>query len=622
MIVLGYNGFLQGYPAKFGAGHDSAAALVVDGEVVAACEEERFNREKHSGRFPRLAIDYCLKEAGLKNISQVDLITYYWSYPLMFRQEMLTQNATNMNVLERMGTWTVLRTMQAFNKLAGYKDDKSQVAFEQQMGVKLGEDRWSVVPHHLCHAASAFYDSPFDEALCVTLDAAGESSSSVVATARGTQMEVQHEVLIPNSLGYLYLFITDFLGFQVLSDEYKVMGLAPYGDRSRYRDYFRSLISLNDDGTYEVDQGLMVQLMVTLDRDGVFIFPPSLTAALGSPRKQGEPIEQRHMDVAAGLQDALEHAVLHSLGHLRQSTGLRNLCMAGGVALNCTMNGVIARSGIFDHVWVHPAAHDAGTSVGAALYGYHNLRNQPRHFQKRKDRYLGPGHPRAALDDALREFDDRITHSTPQQLTTEVATALSQGKVVGFYQGRMEWGPRALGNRSILADPRRDDMKDIVNHAVKLREGFRPFAPATLAETAADWFDLTGLDGSPFMLFTVPVHPDKRAAIPAVTHVDGSARVQTVTAEDNPRFHALIKEFGNITGVPVLLNTSFNVKGEPIVNTPADAIRCFLGTMIDMLVLEDVVVQKRPEVAEALAAERGARTEDTGRVKDGRITVV
>jgi carbamoyltransferase len=281
------------------------------------------------------------------------------------------------------------------------------------------------------------------------------------------------------------------------------------------------------------------------------------------------------------------------------------------------MNGKIARSGLFKNVWVHTASHDAGCSVGAALWGYHNTLRQPRHFQKVAHRYLGPSWTDADVDNALTEYSAKVTHTRPDDLNATVAAALAQGKVVGWYQGRMEWGPRALGNRSILADPRRDDMKDVVNHAVKLREGFRPFAPACLAEKADAWFDLQGLGESPFMLFVIPVHDDKRALIPAVTHVDGSARVQTVKQEDNPRFHALISAFDKLTGVPVVMNTSFNIKGEPIVNTPADAVRCFLGTQIDLLVLHDVLVEKRPHVVAALARERGRQA--SGRVVDGRI---
>ena len=620
MIVLGYNGGIEGYMANFGAGHDASAAICVDGEIVAAVEEERFNREKHSNKFPIQAIHYCLEQAGLKSLSEVDLITYYWVFPLMYRPEMIEQNRQGLNFAERLGTWTVLKTLKTWNNMSGYGEDNTRAIFEKHTGEKIPKEKFKCIPHHLCHAASTFYDSPYDDALVVTLDASGEASSSLVAHAQGTQFDVLHEVLIPNSLGFLYLWMTDYLGFQPANDEYKVMGLAPYGDRSAYRSFFESLISLNDDGTYEVDQGMFVKLMATSSKSGTKLFPPKFAKELGPRRKKSEPIEQRHMDIAASLQEVLERTVLHSLERLKERTGAKNLCMAGGVALNSTMNGKIARSGLFDGVWIHPAAHDAGTSVGGALYGYHNSLDQKRHYQSARTRYWGPSFDNGWVENALKEYEDKITYERPENLYDHVAEAIESGKVIGWYQGRMEWGPRALGNRSILADPRRDDMKDIVNHAVKLREGFRPFAPSCLAEKAPEWFDLKGLqDDTPYMLFVVPVHEDKREAIPAVTHVDGSARVQTVRKEDNERYHSLISAFEKRTGVPVILNTSFNIKGEPIVNTPADAIRCFLGTGIDMVVVHDVVIQKRPEVIEELKRKNDRTKWETGRVVDGRI---
>jgi carbamoyltransferase len=383
-----------------------------------------------------------------------------------------------------------------------------------------------------------------------------------------------------------------------------------------YRDFFRSIISKHDNGTYELEQGMMSRLIATQGGLAGRMFPRRILNGLGRPRGKDEPVTQRHMDIAAGLQEALEETVLHMLTALQKQTGERNLCMAGGVALNSTMNGKIARSGLFDAVSIHPAAHDAGTCVGAALYGYHNILNEERQYPKHKHRYWGPGFSGDDVRAACQAFDEKVLHGHPDNLYDLVAAALAEGKVVGWYQDRMEWGPRALGNRSILADPRRDDMKDIVNHAVKLREGFRPFAPAALAEHAHEWFDMTGLAESPYMLFVVPVQEDKRSQIPAVTHVDGSARVQTVTATENPKFHKLISAFYKITGVPVLLNTSFNVKGEPIVNSPEDAIRCFLGTQIDMLVLHDTLVEKRPEVAAATTKKGGG---DSGRVVNGQI---
>src|ERR1700731_3578528 len=586
MKVLGYNGGLDGYMQNFTAGHDAAATLVVDGEVVAACEEERFNREKHSCSFPRLAIEYCLKEAGLRKIDDVNLVTYYFSYPLMFQRRILRQNQEVLRPLERFLVSSWLDALWTFNRLAGYNNQRSRRLFERNMKVRLRDKRYVPIPHHLCHLASAFYTSPFDRALCVTLDGVGESACSLVAVADGSRIETLHEVMLPNSLGALYAVFTAFLGFMPVSDEYKVMGLAAYGERRRFREFFASILQKLDCGRYQLDQRFIFNMGLAVCRRGSSrVFPPFLVEALGPARSSDQPITQRHMDIAAGLQEVLETTVLYSLEYLQRQTGERNLCMAGGVALNSTMNGRIARSGIFDNVWVHPAAHDAGTSLGAALFGYHNVLQQPRHIHARLQPYLGPGFDQVDIDSALREFGDKIVFEMRDNLFDEVSQALADGKVVGWYQGRMEWGPRALGNRSILADPRREDMKNIVNNAVKLREGFRPFAPACLAERAREWFDLTGLSDSPYMLFVVPVWEEKQRLIPAVTHIDGTARVQTVSMGDNPRFHSLISAFERKTGVPVLLNTSFNVNGEPIVSTPADAIRCFLGTQIDLLVL-------------------------------------
>ena len=615
MKVLGYNGGLDGYPSWFNTGHDSAAALVIDGQVVAAAEEERFSREKHSGKFPRLAIDYCLRQAGLRSLAEVDLVAYYYSYPMMFDPAKLRQNAADLSRVERALFGASLTAMRAVNRHAGYDDERNRRVCERELGVTLPAPRYRVVPHHLCHVASTFYDSPFSRALCVTLDAEGESASSLAVVADGTTFQTVGETFAPNSLGYLYAFITGYLGFDS-HDEYKVMGLAPYGNPAVYRDYFQTVVKSGPGNAFQVDSSLILRLMV---RDAVGgqgrLYPQSLVRALGPARRSEEPVEQRHMDIAAALQEALERVVLHYLAHLGRTTGERNLCLAGGVALNCSMNGKIARSGLFDRIFIHPAAHDSGTSVGAALYGYHNILGQPRPVAGRHQVYLGPSHDAGSVDSALAEFAAQIHHSRPPDIYGPVAQAIADGKVVGWYRGRMEWGPRALGNRSILADARRDDMKDIVNHAVKMREGFRPFAPACLLEHAASWFDLTGLGGeSPHMLFVVPVHPDKRAAIPAVTHVDGSARLQTVTAADNAPFHALLSEFHRISGVPLMLNTSFNVKGEPIVNTPADAIRCFLNTGIDLLVVDDILIEKHPAPRSVHSRTQPVQPMDSGRL--------
>ena len=430
MKVLGYNGGIDGYPSRFGASHNAAAALVVDGDVVAAVEEERLTRIKHDGSFPRRAMEHCLHAAGLRSVEEVDLVAYYYSYPLMFRPEVFEQHHHTLGFFKKTGLWATLRTMQAFNKLADYDDDRSRESLERNLRVTLRPGQFAVVPHHVCHTASTFYDAPFESALCLTLDAQGESACSHVTLARGTELTTLREVFIPNSLGYLYTFITAFLGFE-WHDEYKVMGLAPYGNRAVFRQYFRSLITLKEEGAYDINSEVMLHLIAT--QGAGILFPREMVRGLGAPRRQGEPCTQRHMDIAAGLQEALEETVMHTLVHFREATGEKNLCLAGGVALNSTMNGRIVRSGLFDRVWVHPAAHDGGTCVGAALYGFHNVLKQPRTVPRTAHSYLGPGFSGDDVTLALSQFSTRITHRRPDDLVQEVAQALAGGKVVGWY---------------------------------------------------------------------------------------------------------------------------------------------------------------------------------------------
>ena len=618
MKVLGYNGGLDGYVSKFGSSHDSAAALVIDGELVAAAEEERFDRRKHSGAFPIRAMRYCLEQAGLRSFEELDLVCYYHSHERMWQRGMIRENAPRMSPLGRTLLEGAVRGLRGLHRVSRLDDARSARTFAARTGWTPPEGRYRVLWHHLCHAASAFYESPFESALCVALDAQGEShsSSAFVGDARG--LHLVDETFAPNSAGYLYQAITHFLGFET-GDEYKVMGLAPYGDPTRYRRFFERVVRTGEGGRFVIDPEWMGWLVV---RDGLLGagrgYPRAMIAELGPPRLESQEIEQRHMDLAASLQEALERAVMRWLARLRERTGQRALCLAGGVALNCTMNGKIARSGMFDAVHVAPASHDAGTAAGAALQGYYGvLGGAPRHDvrARRAKVYLGPSYATTDVRRAVREMRHAVRASRPDELAHAVAQSIADGKVVALFQGRMEWGPRALGNRSILADPRRADMKDLVNHAVKLREGFRPFAPAVLHEEADAWFDLSGLGlggatgESPYMLFAVPVREHVRARIPAVTHVDGSARVQTVRRPDNPRFHDILRAFFELTGVPVVMNTSFNVKGEPIVNTPEDALRCFLGTQIDVLVLHDLVVEKRAVTIES-AREHPARARE------------
>jgi carbamoyltransferase len=434
------------------------------------------------------------------------------------------------------------------------------------------------VPHHLAHAASAFHASGFGEAVILTLDGAGEVESSLLAVGRAGAIEPLRRWYLPTSLGTLYLIITVFLGFRSLDDEYKVMGLSAYGDPSRYRAVFDEIVRLEDDGMYSTAAVARQE------------FGDWLVSELGRPRMRAEAIAPRHADVAAALQEAIEGATLHALQHAREMTHIDSLCLAGGVALNCALNGVVARSGLFRRIFVQPASSDEGCSVGSALYASGDGMRSPNVAWTHA--YLGPEFSDTEVERALEQHRDTLTWSVPEDPAVSAARELQSGKVHGWFQGRMEFGPRALGNRSILADPRDPAMKDRINRKVKRREPFRPFAPAVLEEEAREYFDMTGLDASPYMLFTVPVLEGARNQLPAVTHVDGTARVQTVSRETNPLFWRLIAEFRNLTGLPVVLNTSFNVRNEPIVCTPQHAVRCFLATDIDSMTIGPFLVEK------------------------------
>ncbi len=569
----------QMFPLGF-FGHDASAALLRDGELVACAAEERFTRAKFALNLagntllPKHAIAYCLKEAGI-GIDDVDIVAHYCRFdaqaiadrqtlmaPFVSAEEYALIGDSYRKVFKEMMDLPVL--LRQFENMTGSRPRR----FEQ-------------IPHHLAHAASAYYPSGFDEALIYTIDGTGERESALLAVGRGGSITEESRTLLPTSLGTLYLLVTVLLGFRSLGDEYKVMGLAGYGDPARYRDFFRSLVRLHRDGSHTLEGFARCDLK------------SRLAEALGEPRVRGEEIAQHHCDIAAALQEALEEAVLHVLIHARRRLGLRRLCMAGGVALNSMMNGVIARAGLFDEVFVQPAAGDEGGALGAALQAWHQSVAGNGAGTAMRHVYTGPGFQDTDYIAALERHADAVVWRRLEHVAEDVAEALADGKVAGWFQGRMEFGPRALGNRSILADPRPADMKDRINAKVKHREGFRPFAPAVTEEDARAYFDMTGLKDSPYMLFVVPVLPEKRREIPAVTHVDGTARVQTVSKATNARFHELLRAFERRTGLPVLLNTSFNVMHEPIVCTPDDAIRCFLDTDIDLLALGDFVATKR-----------------------------
>ena len=562
-------------------GHDASAALLHDGRVVACAAEERFTRVKYSLNLagntllPVNAVRYCIAEAGI-TMDDVDLVAHYCA----FTSALVDRRCDLLRPFLSDADLTRLRA--SYGDV--YEEMMSLDAVHRQFTAMAGCSPRCLVPvrHHRAHAASAFFPSGFPEALVATMDGTGEVESGMIAVGSGRSITEIATASLPASLGTLYLIITVFLGFRSLGDEYKVMGLASYGDPSRYRRAFERFVQLGPDGTY-----------------GTPLLPGEalkdhLLSELGLPRAPGEELGSRHADIAAALQDALHRAVMHVLAHARHETGLDRLCLAGGVALNCTLNGVIARSGLFKRVFVQPASGDEGCSIGAAYAAYLEETGGELPDDRRWEHaYWGPGYADGEVMNALQEFSDRVSWVRSEDIVNETAARLASGQVVGWYQGRMEFGPRALGNRSILADPRDAGMKDRINEKVKRREQFRPFAPAIPCERAAEFFDMSGLPDSPFMLFTVPVWERCRAVIPAVTHVDGTARLQTVARATNPRFWDLLHAFGRLTGVPVLLNTSFNVRNEPIVCTPHDACACFVSTEIDCLVIGDYIATKR-----------------------------
>jgi carbamoyltransferase len=587
--------------------HDSAAALVVDGQIVAAAQKERFTRVKHDAGFPMRAIDYCLSAAGLAP-QDLDYVAFY-EKPLVKFERILE---TFLAVAPR-GFGSFREAVPVWLK------EKLHLRSRLTRELARSRDRQVVfLDHHESHAASAFFPSPFDEAAILTLDGVGEWSTTTLGSGRGNQIHLTHHLAFPHSLGLLYSAFTAYCGFAVNDGEYKLMGLAPYGQPVYAEAIRMHLIDLKPDGSFRLNMDYFRfgnQRSMTSRR---------FERLFGSPSRPPESVlEQRHADLAASVQAVMTEAVLRIAAELARRTKPRNLVMAGGVALNCVANSQLLKSGLFERIWIQPAAGDAGGALGSALFVWHQLLDQPRLVSPddaQQGSLLGPqfspNEIRAFLDSQGARYQ---RFSDPQELMTITAHALDDGKVVGWFRGRMEFGPRALGARSILADPRRPEMQTLLNQKIKFREGFRPFAPAVLAEHASRWFDLPRGHESPYMLLTAPVteqqrtpispadqeimnsHPDfcRRAAvvrstIPAVTHVDQSARVQTVNAGRNPDFHALLTAFHQLTGCPVLANTSFNIRGEPIACTPADAYRCFIVTGLDLLVMEDCMLVKSP----------------------------
>ncbi len=580
--------------------HDSAAVLLKDGHIVAAAQEERFSRIKHDHAFPEQAIAYCLKEAGI-GARDVNFVAFYEKPFIKFNRIL----ETYLSVAPR-GLRSFLRAMPLWVGQKLWISDliKKELSFE---GPVLFSE------HHEAHAASAFFPSPFEEAAVLTMDGVGEWATSSIGLGKENRIDLLFEQHFPHSLGLLYSAFTYFAGFKVNSGEYKLMGLAPYGEPRFVQRILDELVDLKEDGSFKLNMRYFHYLggLTMTNRRFARLFE-------GPPRKPEAPLTQREMDLAASVQAVTEEIVLRSARHAKKTTGTKYLCLAGGVALNCVANGKLLRSGLFKDLWIQPAAGDAGGALGAAYLVYYHHLKKPRHLSGRSDRqqgsYLGPAYSEKEIETFLQNEGVPYQRLTEDDLMAQTAEFLSQGKVVGWFQGRMEFGPRALGNRSILGDPRKEDMQRILNLKIKFRESFRPFAPAVLQEDADQWFEIDR--PSPYMLLTANVRPEKRLSvqtdvhgldklkvkrslIPAVTHVDYSARLQTVNAKTNPMFYGLLKAFKQKTGCPLLINTSFNVRGEPIVNTPQEAYACFLRTEMDVLVLGSFLLKKENQPRKA-----------------------
>ncbi len=581
--------------------HDAAAALLRDGTIVAAAEEERFTRKKHDYDFPTHAIDFCLRTGGIRG-EELDLVVFF-EKPFLKLDRIL-----------RTALHTFPRSRRVFQEsMTAWLTDKLWVKNHIRRTLGVPDAKIVFSDHHLSHAASAFLCSPFESAAILTIDGVGEWATATYGVGRGTDIQIMAEIHFPHSIGLLYSAFTAFLGFEVNEGEYKVMGMAPFGT-PRYVDRVWKLIQQETDGSFRLDMDYFsfhYSSHATYNQKFVNLFGPPrnpqahfFTPSSGFPAYFGaKPAaydtlaaqNQHYADIAASIQAVTEEVILKMATHVHRETRLRNLCLAGGVALNSVANGRILRETPFEELFIQPASGDSGGAMGAAFFGYHMVLGKPRQFVMRHA-YWGEAHDPGDVDAFLRTGN--IPHTRmddDDKLIARVVDSLQAGKVVGWFQGRFEWGPRALGNRSILADPRNPAMKDIVNTKIKFREPFRPFAPSVLVERAEDFFDLAEPwrhYPARFMLYVVDVKADQKERIPATTHVDGTARLQTVDAEIAPRYHRLIEQFGKATGVPILLNTSFNLKGEPIVNTPAEAFSTFSRSGIDVLVLNNHLIEK------------------------------
>lgn len=585
--------------------HDSAAALVEDGKIIAAAQEERFTRKKHDSGFPVNAINYCLKE-GKTSLGEIDHVAFYDKPFLKFERLLETYLAFApsgfQSFRKALPVWLKEKLFQ--KTLITKELAKLYPDYPWEQKLLFGE-------HHQSHAASAFYPSPFEQAVVLTMDGVGEWATTSVGIGRGNKLEMVKEIHFPHSIGLLYSAFTYYTGFKVNSGEYKVMGLAPYGV-PKYKDkILQNLVDLKEDGSFRLDLSYFDYCT------GLRMTGEKFHALFGGPpRTPDQRLTQDHMDLAASIQAVTEEIVLRLARSLSKETGIKNLCLAGGVALNCVANGKVLRDGAFENMWVQPASGDAGGALGAALSGYYAFKGQPRTVvpgDAMRGSYLGPDFSEDEIVKQLTEAGAKFSVLSEQEMVKTCATHLAEGRALGWFQGRMEFGPRALGGRSILGDARSPKMQSVLNLKVKYRESFRPFAPSVLREDVGEWFDHKG--DSPYMLLVADVLKSRciemteeqkklfgieklnvpRSEIPAVTHVDYSARIQTVHQNTNPRFYALISEFKKQTGCPVIVNTSFNVRGEPIVGSPADAFRCFMGTELDTLAVGNAVLRKEDQ---------------------------
>ena len=583
--------------------HDSAAALIIDGEIISASQEERFTRKKHDSRFPENAIESVLMEAKL-GFDEIDFVVFY-DKPLLKFERLLE---TYIGMFPRgFNSFRLAIPLWIREKL--FLKDFLLKKFKN-LDQNFSENKLMFSEHHFSHAASAFYPSPFDEAIVLTLDGVGEWATTTVSLGKGNKLKILKELHFPHSLGLLYSAFTYYLGFRVNSGEYKVMGLAPYGS-PKYKDLILSnLLDIKDDGSFRMHQDFFSYAtglrMTNKKFHDLFGHPPR--------EPETEDLEQFHMDIASSIQAVTEEIILKIVKNIAKEYKIKNLCLAGGVALNCVANGKILKESIFDDIWIQPAAGDAGGSLGAALAFWHSELDKPRKLNKKdnmKGTYLGPSFTESQILNSLEALGGNFTKYKKNEAIEITAKALSENKAVGWFNGRMEFGPRALGARSILGDARSSDTQKNLNLKIKFRESFRPFAPSVLFEECQNWFNLKF--PSPYMLLVADVSESikirndndelkgiekldlSRSLIPAVTHVDYSARIQTVHQDTNPDYYQLIKHFHELTGCPVIVNTSFNVRGEPIVHSPEDAFNCFMGTDLDMLVIENFVLKKEDQ---------------------------